>query len=150
MNLKTMQRSAEELYDYAARKYPGRDFYIFGHSYGCGMAAYLASVRDCRHLVLASGYRSCADLYNKIIPIYFGPMQVFIKNNIRVDNYAKNTSCPVTILGSDADTTLSAKTQQKAAACYNNAECKIFNGIKHEDYFVTDEVIRYVKETVLK
>ena len=150
MNLKTMQRSAEELYDYAARKYPGRDFYIFGHSYGCGMAAYLASVRDCRHLVLAAGYRTCADLYNKIIPIYFGPMQVFIKNNIRVDRYAKNTSCPVAILGSDADTTLSAKTQQKVADCYNNADCKIFSGIRHEDYFVTDEVIRYVKENVLK
>ena len=148
MNLKTMQRSAEELYDYAARKYPGRDFYIFGHSYGCGMAAYLASVRDCRHLVLASGYRSCADLYNKIIPIYLGPMQVFIKNNIRVDRYAKNTTCPVTIIGSDADTTLSARTQQKVAACYTSADCKIFSDIRHEDYFTTDKDFAELEEAL--
>ena len=44
MNLRTMQQAAEELYDYAALEYPGRDIYVFGHSYGCGMAAYLASV----------------------------------------------------------------------------------------------------------
>ena len=66
MNLRTMQQSAEELYDYAKAKYPDKDIYIFGHSYGCGMAAYLASVRECKHLVLASGYRTSADMYNKI------------------------------------------------------------------------------------
>ena len=74
-----------------------------GHSYGCGMAAYLASVRECKHLFLASGYRTNADLYNKIIPVFWGPNKVFIKNNIRADKYAKNTTCPVTVLGSDSD-----------------------------------------------
>lgn len=150
MNLKSMQRSAEELYDYAKAKYPEKEIYIFGHSYGCGMAAYLASVRECKHLVLASGYRTSADLYNKITPIFWGPMTVFIKNNIRVDRYAANTTCPVTVIGSDADTTLDDKMQRKLAALYENAECKIFTGIKHEDYFVTDEVIEYVRGAVLK
>ena len=149
MKLSTMQQSAEELYDYAKAKYSDKDIYVFGHSYGCGMAAYLPSVRECKHLVLASGYRTSADMYNKIIPIFWGPLQVFIKNNIRVDEYAENTTCPVTVIGSDADRTLSDELQQKLAACYNDAECKIFSGIEHEDYFVTDEVIRYIKEEVL-
>jgi len=150
MNLHTMQKTAEELYDYAKVQYPDKDVYIFGHSYGCGMAAYLASVRDCRHLVLASGYRTSADMYNKIIPIFWGPLQVFIKNNIRADRYAEKTSCPVTVIGSDADETLSDSLQRKLAGCYKNSECKIFSGIKHADYFTTDEVIMYVKENVLK
>ena len=145
MNLKTMQKSAEELYDYARAQYPNRHIYIMGHSYGCGMAAYLASVRECEHLILTSGYRTNADLYNKIIPVFWGPNRLFIKNNIRVDKYAKNTSCPVTVIGSDADKTLSARVQKKLAACYSNSECKIFHGISHEDYFVTDEVVEFVK-----
>jgi len=149
MNLKTMKQSAEELYDYAVSKYPGKDIYIFGHSYGCGMAAYLASVRECRHLVLASGYRTSADMYNRIIPVFRGPLTVFIKNNVRADLYAKNTSCPVTVIGSDADTTLNAGIQKKLAGCYKDADCRIFSGIKHEDYFTTDEVISFVKENVL-
>ena len=150
MNLKTMQQSARELYDYALLKYPDKDIYVFGHSYGCGMAAYLASVRDCTHLVLASGYRSSADMYNKIIPIFFGPLQVFIKNNIRVDIYAKDTTCKVTVIGSDSDTTLDSDIQEKLAGCYKDAECVIFKGISHEDYFANDEVIKYVNEKILK
>lgn len=114
------------------------------------MAAYLSSVRECKHLVLASGYRTSADMYNRIIPIFWGPFQIFIKNNIRVDRYAKNTTCPVTVIGSDSDTTLDANMQQKLADCYKEAECKIFHGIKHEDYFITDEVIQFVIEKVIE
>ena len=150
MNLKTLQKSAEDLYDYARRNYPNRDIYVFGHSYGCGMAAYTASARECKHLTLASGYSSSAVMYNKIIPIFHGPFKVFIKNNIRVDEYAKETTCPVTVLGSDADTTLDVKAQEDLANCYENATLKIFSGISHEDYFVTDEVIEYVKKEVLE
>lgn len=149
MNLKTMQRSAEELYDHAAARYPGRKICVIGHSYGCGMAAYLAGARDCSHLVLASGYRTSADMYNKIIPVFRGAFTVFIKNNIRADKYAESTACPVTVIGSDADTTLDADLQRKLADCYKDAECKIFNGISHEGYFAADEVIRYVNDRIL-
>lgn len=150
MNLKTMKQSAEELYDYATARYPDKDIYIFGHSYGCGMASYLASVRECKHLVLAAGFRTSADMYNKITPIFWGPMQVFIKNNVRVDKYARNTTCPVTVLSSDADTTAKVKLEVKLASCYPNAECHIFQGIKHEEYYFSGEVIRFIRENVLK
>ncbi len=48
------------------------------------------------------------------------------------------------------DKTLSVKLQKKLAACYQNANCQIFHGIAHEDYFVTDEVVDYVKKTILQ
>ena len=150
MNLKTMQKSAEAMYDYAATRYPGKDLIVMGHSYGCGMAAYLASARDCSQLILLSGYRTCADMYNRILPFFWGPLQVFIKNNIRVDQYAIKTTCPVTVIGSDADTTLPAELQKKMAACYANAELKIFSGIAHEDYLISTEVIEYVAHSITK
>ncbi len=148
MNLQTMQKSAEALYDYAAIHYPGKKIIVIGHSYGCGMAAYLASVRNCSKLFLLSGYRTSADMYNRILPFYLGPLQVFIKNNIRVDQYAMNTTCPVTVIGSDADTTLPVEVQKELSKCYANAELKIFSGIKHEDYLVSAEVIEYVKQSI--
>jgi hypothetical protein len=40
--------------------------------------------------------------------------------------------------------------QRKLAACYAEAECKIFHGIKHEDYFITDEVVQFVIENVIE
>lgn len=148
MNLKTMKQSAEELYDWTAEQYPEKDIIVIGHSYGCGIAAYLASVRNCRQLILLSGFRTSADMYNKILPIYWGPLQVFIKNNIRIDRYAINTSCLVTIIGSYADTILSVELQEKVAACYSSATLKIFEGIKHEDYLRNAEVIAYIKEII--
>ena len=148
MNLRTMKRSAEQLYDWATEHYPDSEIVVMGHSYGCGMAAYLASVRKCSRLILVSGYRSSADLYNKILPLYHGPLQVFIKNNIRVDQYAGSTDCPVLIIGSDSDNTLSAEIQEKLADCYNDAQLKIFQGISHEDYLTTPEVTGFIEQVI--
>ena len=88
MNLQTMKESATELYNWAQKQYPQAEIIIMGHSYGVGMATYLASVRQCETLVLAAGYRDISDLYNKMIPIFWGPFKVFISNNIQTDEYA--------------------------------------------------------------
>ena len=148
MSLQTMQKSAEALYDYAIQRYPGKAVIVMGHSYGCGMAAYLASARDCSRLILLSGYRTSADIYNRILPFYWGPLQVFIKNNIRVDRYAGKTTCPVTVIGSDADTTLPAELQKKLAGCYADVKLMIFSGIRHEDYLTSTEVIQFIKHSI--
>ncbi len=86
MNLKTMQESSTDLYDWTRKQYPDAEIIIMGHSYGAGMAAYLASVRPCRTLILA--------------------------------------------------------------ACFKNSELKIFDDITHENYFVSEDVVRYVNEVI--
>ncbi|MGI6700211.1 MAG: alpha/beta fold hydrolase [Christensenellales bacterium] len=148
MNLKTMQLSAEQLYDWAKKQYPVRKIIVVGHSYGCGMAAYLASVRPCDQLFLLSGYRDLADLYNKMAPIFWGPLKAFISDNITVHEYAKQTTCPVTIIGSDTDKTLSPDLQKKLANCYEKAELIIFPDIQHEDYLTDERVISQIKKTL--
>jgi len=144
MNLKTMQQTATEMYDWAKKEYPQSQIVIMGHSYGTGIATYLSSVRETKCLFLAAGYRDISDLYNKMTPIFWGPLKIFISNNIQAEEYAKNVSCPVYVMGSDADTTLDVALQEKVAKCFANSEIKIFNGISHEDYFVTDNVIDYI------
>lgn len=145
MNLKTMQKTAVEMYDWAKTEYPQCKIIIMGHSYGTGIAAYLASVREAECLFLAAGYRDISDLYNKIIPIFYGPFKIFISNNIPVSEYADNVSCPVYIIGSDSDATLDSSLQKKVSECFENSEMKIFNGISHADYYVNDDVIDYIK-----
>ena len=148
MNLKTMQLSAEQLYDWTKNQYPDRKIVVIGHSYGCGMAAYLASVLPCDQLFLLSGYRDLADLYNKMAPIFWGPLKAFISDNITVHEYAKQTTCPVTIIGSDTDKTLSPDLQKKLANCYEKAELIIFPDIQHEDYLTDERVISQIKKTL--
>ena len=148
MNLRSMQASAEELYDWAKTQYPGRKIVVIGHSYGCGMAAYLASVRNCDQLYLLAGFRDFSDLYNKIIPVFWGPFKVFISENITVAEYARQTTCPVTIIGSDADQTLKSEIQRKLAENYETADLQIFADIEHEDYLKDKRIISLIQESI--
>ena len=148
MNLRSMQASAEALYDWAKEKYPGRKIIVIGHSYGCGMAAYLASVRECDHLYLAAGYRDLSDLYNRIVPVFWGPLKIFISDDIKVSDYATRTRCPVTIIGSEADNTLGSALQKELAKCYESSDLFIFPDIDHEYYLTDQRVISLIQETV--
>ncbi len=146
MNLKTMQQSTADFYDWAKAEYPQCKFIVMGHSYGTGMAAYLASVRTCDKLILLSAYRDLSDLYNKIIPIFWGPMKIFLSNNISLKSYAKAINCPVYIIGSKADGTLDAKLQQKVADCFVNTNLEIFEDVSHENYLVTEKIVDYIND----
>ncbi|WP_207643279.1 alpha/beta hydrolase [Cellulosilyticum ruminicola] len=148
MNLHTMQQSVTDLYDLAIKQYPESQITVIGHSYGTGMAAYLASVRPCQNLILLAAYRNLADLYNKIIPIFFGPIQHLISNNMNIAHYAHSTTCPVYIMGSQKDHTLSAALQEKVAHCYNKSELIIYKDITHENYLTEGVVIQKILHIV--
>ena len=95
------------------------------------------------------GFRAGKRTRNRLRPPVISEV-VFIKNNIRVDCYAMSTTCPVTVIGSDADTTLPAELQKKLAGCYADAELMFFSGIQHEDYLTSTEVIEYIKHSITK
>jgi len=132
----------------AKAHYPDSDIIIIGHSYGTGIATYLASVRECHSLIIAAGYRDVSDLYNKIIPIFRGPLKIFISNNIRTAEYAKNVECPVYIIGSADDKVLSCSLQEKLSYSFKNPKIKIFDDIAHEDYFFSDNVINFINQVI--
>lgn len=141
-----MKQSAKDLYEWARSHYPDSEIIIIGHSYGAGIATYPASVKECHSLIIAAGYRDISDLYNKILPVFWGPLKIFISNNVRTAEYAKNVKCPVYILGSTGDKVLSASLQEKLSCSFKNPKVKIFDDIAHEDYFCSDNVINFVKQ----
>lgn len=148
MNLATMKQAAEDLYEWARNRYPNSEIIVIGHSYGVGMATYLASVKECHALFIVAGYRDVSDLYNKITPVFWGPLKVFISNNIPTAEYARNVKCPVYILGSTGDRVLNASLQAKLASGFENHTLQIFNGIAHEDYFHSDTVLSFIRQII--
>ncbi len=99
-------------------------------------------------MVIAAGYRDISDLYNKIIPIFWGPLKVFISNNIHTSVYAENVKCPVYIIGSAGDKVLSASLQEKLSFSFKDPKIKIFDNIAHEDYFYSDNVISFINRII--
>lgn len=148
MNLKSMQQTAIDLHNWAIQTYPNKKIIIMGHSYGTGIAAYLASVKECDTLILLAAYRDLSDLYNKIIPIFWGPAKIFISNNIQLTEYAKNTTCKTYIIGSTSDKTLDANLQKKVESCYKNAKIMIYKNVEHGNYLIDGQVINYVKGVI--
>ena len=148
MNLKSMQQTAEDFYDWAVQTYPNKKLIIMGHSYGTGIAAYLASVKECDNLILLAAYRDLSDLYNKIIPIFWGPAKIFISNNIQLAEYAKNVTCQTYIIGSTSDKVLGADLQKKVQSCYENAKIMIFKNVEHENYLLDEHVINYIQSVI--
>ncbi|GAA0383704.1 alpha/beta fold hydrolase [Paenibacillus motobuensis] len=143
MNLETMQEAAVRLYDYvldldsAAKD----NIYVVGYSYGTGIAAYLASQRDCVGLVLVAPYRNVIDLYNAIIPVFHSPFGWFITDNINTKEYAKTVSARTLIITSNSDTTIKSSISYSLADDFSHASVSEFSGLKHEEYWSNPEVI---------
>jgi pimeloyl-ACP methyl ester carboxylesterase len=148
MNLESMKQTATDFYDYIIKRYPDNDIIVIGHSYGSGIAAYLASVRKVKKLFIIAGYRDFSDLYNKRVPIYWGILKLLITNNVEVEKYSKTIDCKTFVIGSTADKTLDSKLQCKLATCFKNADLKIFDGVKHLEYLFDKRVIDYIIEKI--
>lgn len=143
MNLKTMQDASVKLYDYIINlDYVDKNnVYVIGHSYGTGMAAYLASERNCAGLVLLAPYRDVLDLYNAIIPIFNSPFGWFITDNINTKEYAKSVKAKTLIITSDSDTTIKSSIPYSLENYFSNARVIEFKGIKHEEYPTDKDVV---------
>lgn len=146
MNLKTMQESALELYDYIIKQgyVDISHIVIIGYSYGTGIATYLASKRTCAKLILIAGYRDICDLYNKIIPVFLGPLRIFVTDNIDTKAYASNVKAEVLLVTSDGDKTINKKIPQALSKYFKNAIITEFKGINHTDYWKHEEVVSYI------
>ena len=124
-------RTEQRLYDYALQLYklarsryqPGQ-IVIYGKSLGTGIAAQLASVRDCKRLILESPYYSLHSLYRRWLPIY--PIGVMMHYRIPTYEYLPSVTAPVTIFHGTADWTIP----------YGNA-ARLKPLLKQGDEFVT-------------
>ena len=145
MNLNSMKQTALDFYDKLIHPNSWRKVIVVGYSYGCGMATYLASQRRVDSLILVSAYRDSADLYNIYTPIFFGVMKNLIGDNIKCVEYAKGVTCPAYIIGSDRDLQLSARIQKKIVKHFKDGHIKIFEGLKHTEYFQSPDVISYIQ-----
>ncbi len=90
-----MQNLAIKLYDLAKQKYGSTEILIYGKSLGTGLAAYLASVKESKQLILETPYYSMASLAHRYTP--FLPVSMLLKMNFTTGAYFKTISEPITI-----------------------------------------------------
>jgi alpha-beta hydrolase superfamily lysophospholipase len=117
---------ADQLYKLAAARFARDSIVIYGKSLGSGIAAWLASKKNCRQLILETPYYSITSLCQRYFPIY--PVTRMIHYKIPLYQYLQQVIVPVTILHGSSDGVIP----------YSNAE-KLKPFLKPTDKFITIE-----------
>jgi dienelactone hydrolase len=126
-----MYELALAVYDYAVTL-PNVDIekiVPMGFSLGTGCAVYLAAKRRVSGLILAAPYANGYDLYNNMVPIFFGPMRLLVKQKLPSDEYAPKVTCPVFIVASRSDEVVSFLSSEFLS--------KLFSG--NVDFIILDD-----------
>ena len=93
---KKLYQMASLTYTMANAKYPKNNIFIYGKSLGTGIASQLASVKDCRVLILETPYYSIPDLFSCYVPLY--PTGIISKYKIPTYEYLNKVKAPILIL----------------------------------------------------
>jgi alpha-beta hydrolase superfamily lysophospholipase len=89
------------VYKLANTKFPKDSIVIFGKSLGSGIAAQLASIKDCRRLILETPYYSIPSVFGYYVPFY--PVSFMSHFKIPTATYLQQVTAPVTIFHGSKD-----------------------------------------------
>jgi pimeloyl-ACP methyl ester carboxylesterase len=117
---------AEQLYTFAKSRFAKDSIILYGKSMGSGIAAYIASRKNCKELILETPYYSITSLSAHYFPIY--PVGRMIHYKIPSFQYLQRVIVPVTIFHGTSDGIIP----------YSNAK-RLQPFLKPADEFVTIE-----------
>jgi uncharacterized protein len=101
MEMGILNQLATQVYTMARTQYAPNEIVVYGKSLGTGIASYLASVRDCRHLLLETPYYSLSSLTQSYL--YFIPIPLLIRYNLKTGEYFKDITAPITVMHGTRD-----------------------------------------------
>ncbi len=98
---KNVYMQAKEVYKLANSKFGKDSIIVYGKSLGSGIAAYLASKKRCKRLILETPYYSITDLFSNYTPIY--PVKNMTHFKFPTGEYLGEVNIPVTIFHGKED-----------------------------------------------
>ena len=92
---------ALQVYKLARTKYTPSQIILYGKSIGTGIAAQLASVRDCKKVILETPYYSLTSLTGILFWMY--PVNLMLKFKFPIHEYLPKINAPLTIFHGTSD-----------------------------------------------
>lgn len=112
------------LYNLARKRFKPANIIIYGKSLGTGVAAQLASIRDCKTLILETPYYNMTSLAGTYLWMY--PLERMLNYKLATNEYLQKVTAPVIFFHGTNDRVIP----------YNNA-LKLKNLMKRGDEFIT-------------
>ena len=130
---------ALQAYEIANKRFAADSIIIYGKSMGTGIAAQLASIRDCRRLILETPYYDFPSVISHYFPIY--PVRWMLHYELPTYEYLKNVSAPVTIFQGTKDRLVTYNNAKRLKPLLKAGdEFVTVNGAGHNDLFKYREV----------
>lgn len=121
---KKLYHWALQVYKIAHKRFSADSIIIYGKSMGTGIAAQLASTRDCKRLILETPYYDFPSVISHYLPFY--PVRWMLHYNLPTHEYLKTVSAPITIFQGTKDRLVT----------YKNAK-RLKPFLKQSDEFIT-------------
>ena len=129
---KKMYDWALVFYKLARARFQPAAIIVYGRSMGTGIATQLASVRDCRYLVLEAPYYSFPSIFNTYLPLY--PYERIIKYDFPTYQFIQKVTAPITIFHGTADEIIPYRNGKKLIPLLKiTDEFLTLNGGSHND-----------------
>ena len=102
---------ALQVYKIARKRFPADSIIIYGKSMGTGIAAQLASTRDCKRLILETPYYDFPAVVSHYLPIY--PAKWMLHYQLPTYQYLQNVTAPITIFHGTKDRVVTYKNSKR-------------------------------------
>jgi pimeloyl-ACP methyl ester carboxylesterase len=122
---------------------------LFGFSMGTGIANYVAANRTATGLVLFAPYADGYDLYNTMVPVFYGPLRALVAFKMESVKFAESISLKPLIFSSVDDEMVPIASSERLSAAYP-AECEFvrMQGFGHNGYWSSDDVLLRVSQYI--
>ncbi|MET0393590.1 MAG: alpha/beta fold hydrolase [Chitinophagaceae bacterium] len=129
-----MQADALELYKMAAARFAADSIILYGKSLGTGMAAKVASMRDCRRLILETPYYDLPSVVRHYAPVY--PVSRLLHYEFPIHDYLQRAHVPITIFHGTKDKTITmANAKKLLPLLQQDDEFITIEGGRHNDLY---------------
>jgi len=125
---------AMQVYKIAIKRFASDSIIIYGKSMGTGIAAQLASARDCKRLILEAPYYDFPAVVSHYLPFY--PVKWMLHYRFPTNEYLKNVSSPVTLFHGTKDGVVPYKNSKRLVKLLKKSDELIsIPGGHHNDLF---------------
>jgi uncharacterized protein len=142
-NEQTLYDWSEQVYKLARSRFPADSIIIYGKSMGTGIAAHLASINNCKRLILETPYYDFPSVIKHYLPIY--PVDWMIHYKLPTYRFLPDVKAPITIFQGTDDGVITYKNARRLQPLLKPAD--EFVTIKegsHNDLYEFPEVIRKI------
>jgi uncharacterized protein len=144
---KTLYEWGMLTYKLARARFEPNEIVIYGRSLGSGIACQLASIRDCKNLILESPYYNFPSIPASYLPIY--PYRRILDFEFPNNVFLKDVIAPVTIFHGTSDWTIPLRNSKRLKQSLKTSDTFIVvNGAAHNDISEFEEYKKVIRRVL--